>query len=452
MVDWTIAAQGNRPNFGAAIDQGMQAYGYQQQQQQQNALQAYLQQNAQAIMAGDQNALAGLAQFDPQTAMSIAGDQQTMKLRSKADRRAGVESQASLADQAERLKLAQAQAKAEMDEHAVKMSAAQRAEAADKIEAIAADATQIDSAKEWDDHFKNLGPEFEELVGKFGDKKFYEAKALGTLESLKAQAPADPNDRYKVVGGTLVDLTAQGGPQPVLRGDDGPQSGIAKLNDDLKAGRIDQKMFDTAVAGMAPQGMEVVSDGQGGVTVRQGPEKVGRPLTEGQSKDNFYLTAVEHAKDVDDYEGALTGLGGAANDAAGMVPLVGKFMQSEAYQTGQVAAKEWGAAILRKESGAALTPADMEWLKARFIPVPGEKAGTIARKRSARRAAEAGLKSGMSKEQIEAVADAVGSVGDGAPAGGEAGPEQPAWMIETSPLTWTEDQKRAAEALWGIGQ
>jgi hypothetical protein len=169
----------------------MQAYGYQQQQQQQNALQAYLQQNAQAIMAGDQNALAGLAQFDPQTAMSIAGDQQTMKLRSKADRRAGVESQASLADQAERLKLAQAEAKAQMDEHAVTMSAAQRAEAADKIEAIAADATQIDSAEEWDAHFKSLGPEFKELIGKFGEKKFYEAKALGTLESLRGQGGAD---------------------------------------------------------------------------------------------------------------------------------------------------------------------------------------------------------------------------------------------------------------------
>jgi hypothetical protein len=144
---------------------------------------------------------------------------------------------------------------------------------------------------------------------------------------------------------------------------------------------------------------------------------------------------VQHAKDVDKYEKAMTGVGAAGNAVAGALP-GGGFLQSEEYQVGQVAAKEWGAAILRKESGAALTASDMEWLTSRFIPVPTDKPGTVARKRAARKAAEAGLKSGMTDEQIRSVADSLAAAtGEDAPASPAApGPVRVKTVLEANDL------------------
>ncbi len=241
----------------------------------------------------------------------------------------------------------------------------------------------------------------------------YEAATLGQRDyetQLENQPqPLSPDDRYKVVGGQLVDLYGANGPEPVIR--DQPADPIAALRvraaeAGLKPGTPEYQQFMVSGGGGGGTSLSVGADGT--VQFNQGGSLgVGRPLTEGQSKDNYYLSAVKHAADVDKYESALSGVGGAANAVAGSLP-GGGFAQSEAYQVGQVAATEWGAAILRKESGAALTASDQEWLTRRFIPVPGDKPATIARKREARAAAQAGLQSGMSPEQIKAVTNALG--------------------------------------------
>lgn len=242
------------------------------------------------------------------------------------------------------------------------------------------------------------------------------AARLG-MEQWQAQQPPSAGDRYQEVGGRLVDLYAPGGPQTVMSAQQDPMSAIGKLRADLDAGRITQEQFDLSVQNMAPPNMTIESDGQGGFRLVQGTGPVGRPLTEGQSKDNFYLTMAEGSLPaIDNLEQSLVGVGGAANQAAGALPM-GEFLQSEEYQTARAAAMEFGAAILRKESGAALTASDHEWLTARFIPVPGDKPATVQRKREARARAIAGLRTGMSPDQIKAVENAIGSVPDtaGAP-------------------------------------
>jgi hypothetical protein len=49
-----------------------------------------------------------------------------------------------------------------------------------------------------------------------------------------------------------------------------PQSAVAKLAADLRAGLITQEQYEIALQGMAPRGMTIESDGQGGFRVVQG--------------------------------------------------------------------------------------------------------------------------------------------------------------------------------------
>jgi hypothetical protein len=382
MVDWNIAAQGNRPNFGAAIDQGMQAYSYQQKQQQQNALQAYLQQNAQAIMAGDQNALSGLVPLvGPEAAMNISGELQRQKFAGKADRRAGMESQTNITDTKERLKLAQAQAKAEMDLTAVKMSAAQRAEAADKIEAIAADATQIDSAKEWDDHFGSMGPEFKELVGKFGEKKFYEAKALGTLESLRGQAPEKTTAMQTLEERADAAGLAQGSPE---RKDFMLNGGIQRTQN-----------VDRTFRPATPE------EAKGyGASAGQIDDSTGR-FYPAQVKETS--TTADERKATGYYERMVK----ASDTLAKLAPggthqtLVEKGLSKvlpEGYANSQhtlqikQAQRDWVRAKLRWESGAVIGDAEADEEAKTYFPQPGEEGDVVAQKDASRKQAEEQMK------------------------------------------------------------
>jgi hypothetical protein len=223
------------------------------------------------------------------------------------------------------------------------------------------------------------------------------------------EQPLSPKDRYQNVPGVgLVDLYADGGPKPVLTGGQEPLSGAGKLKADLDAGRITIEQFN---AEMSKGNLEFTS-GPEGTTFSMGGQRL-KPLTEGQSKDNYYLTSIEHAGPIlDQYETALTGVAAVGNDIAGMVPF-GEFAQSPEYQQAQQAVAEWGAPVLRKESGAALTKEDYRWLTSRYIPVAGDKPEVVAQKKQARRAAEAGIRSGMTDEQVKSVAKAIQSLRPG---------------------------------------
>lgn len=416
---------------------------------QQNALRAALQQHGGAAMMGDQNALQALAQFDPTLAMGLRSDQQQMDLRGRADDRAergfGLEQQRSnqsITESNQRMELARQEARMATEQHKAKMTAVEREQAMQEIQTIGA-FENVGSEQDWDALADRL--RLPELKGQFAQKDALVGMAQGVSEALAG--PVAPEDRYREVGGRLVDLYGEGGPQTVIDQQNDPMSPIGKLAGDLQAGRITQEQFDLAIQGMAPTGMSIESDGSGGIRMVQGPgvTPVGRPLTEGQSKDNLYLTMAEGAMPgIEAFEAAMVGLGGARNAVAGAVP-GGRALQSSEYQQGQVAAREFGAAILRKESGAALTAGDMEWLETRFIPTPTDKPDTVVRKREARQRAIAGLKAGMSAEQIEAVTGAITSSPDSARGSGaipqsavDAGVDPDLWQF-MSP----EDQ-----ALW----
>lgn len=230
-----------------------------------------------------------------------------------------------------------------------------------------------------------------------------------------AKAGPSPDERYKVVGGRLVDVYAEGGPQTVIAGSENAQSAIGKLRADLDAGRISQEQFDMAVQNMAPPGMTIESDGAGGFRMTQGTNVVGRPLTEAQSKDNVYSTRAKGAlADVDTYGNALTGWW--QNRAEGIPFDLGRFAQTPEFQMGRNAGDEFLTAILRKDTGAAITREEQAIYGRMYLPQPGDSSEVLARKAEARNRAVAALESGMSPEQILATERALGIESSPSPA------------------------------------
>lgn len=149
-----------------------------------------------------------------------------------------------------------------------------------------------------------------------------------------------------------------------------------------------------------PSGMSIESDGQGGFKVVQGPG-AGRKggFTEGQSKDITYATRAEGALGtLDEFGDALTNpIERAADyDPTGMV----RGQQSPEFQKARQSGDEFLQAILRKDTGAAITKAEMDEYGRTYLPMPGDGKEVLAQKQVARRRALEALKAGMPPQAI----------------------------------------------------
>lgn len=127
-----------------------------------------------------------------------------------------------------------------------------------------------------------------------------------------------------------------------------------------------------------------------------GPKMEGKPLTEVQGNatafgirmkdatDTIKRLEASGAVDPSGLNVAMAGgrgpLGTPLNAAAGLMN-----PQAQVYKQAQ---KNWVTANLRKESGAAIPPAEMEAEIVKWFPVPGDRADVIASKAAAREVAE----------------------------------------------------------------
>lgn len=161
----------------------------------------------------------------------------------------------------------------------------------------------------------------------------------------------------------------------------------------------------------------MLSGGQGGTALSVGPDGQvsfttgnAKPLTEAQSKDAVYFTRASGSLPIiDSLEQSLLSFG---DYAANAIPAgLGNFLQSEDYQVAQNAGKEFLASILRKDTGAAVTPSEEKLYGDIFLPRPGDKPATLERKREARALALAAIEAGMPAAAIENAARALISVG-----------------------------------------
>lgn len=142
-----------------------------------------------------------------------------------------------------------------------------------------------------------------------------------------------------------------------------------------------------------PTGMSVtLADG---TVIQQG----GKALTEGQSKDSVYFTRASGAiPKLDQYGEALTeitGRIGSATEKAG-----GNFIKSREYQLAEQAGLEFLQAILRKDTGAAITKEEQSEYGRVYLPQPGDSAELLDQKKASRARALAAIRLGLPPDAI----------------------------------------------------
>lgn len=111
--------------------------------------------------------------------------------------------------------------------------------------------------------------------------------------------------------------------------------------------------------------------------------------TEQQARDEIFGNKMESAnKLITDQVGTSL-----AGKVASGVPL-GNYLQSADYQKYKQAASNFITAILRRESGAAVSPAEFDRYDKELMPQPGDSKEVLAQKAEARRVAIEGMKKG----------------------------------------------------------
>lgn len=348
-----IILGGNQPNILAAIDAGQQAGERGNQIREQNALASLYQTQGAGIAAGDRNALNALAAIDPAASLQIQGARQDMAAQQQRMDMLTREEQRAIQDQAARL------------------SAAERAAEAQRIEQGVAMGLGAQSPEQWDSIMSQMAPD---LVGQFDNRQMLANRFMSIADVLKRQdemsKPADLGDRFKVVGSSIFDLAAPGGPAPVGQG----------------------AMPEETIFG--PDGNPIIQRGGPGSSAK---------FTEGQSKDNVYTTRAEGALRLLDSVGAenLADRSGRIGEALGGVTLglSRQLTQSDDFQRAQQAGEEFLQAILRKDTGAAITEGEQVLYGQTYLPRPGDSPAVIEAKRQARIRAVEAIRSGMSAQQ-----------------------------------------------------
>lgn len=173
-------------------------------------------------------------------------------------------------------------------------------------------------------------------------------------------------DRYKVVGNSLFDLGAEGGP---------------------------------AVVGSGEGQQKVIRDPATGNIIYQEGALDGVKFSEQQSKDNVYATRARGALEtLDPIAGKLASI---PNRAANLDPTgLSRSLQSDDFQVAEQAGTEFLQAILRKDTGAAITRDETESYGRVYLPQVGDGPAVLEAKREARIRAINALESGMSPLQI----------------------------------------------------
>lgn len=155
-----------------------------------------------------------------------------------------------------------------------------------------------------------------------------------------------------------------------------------------------------------------VDPATGAVTFQQGGNI--KPMTEGQSKDAVFATRAEGAlTELEKNSEALLSMG---DTLAGSVPVVGNRLVSSEFQQAQQAGREFLQAILRKDTGAAITKEETAEYGEVYLPRPGDSPETLKQKAASRRRALEAIKAGMPPQAIlaqeKALANTNAATGD----------------------------------------
>ena len=425
MMNTAIPMSGVQPDFANALAGGVQAGQAVRQAQTQNALAELFKTQGAGIMSGDQNALNALAQLSPDAALGIMNSRHQMDARN-------LDMQATR----QRMDILSREEARRVEEYAATKTAAERAAEAAQLEDAVKQGMLIQTPEQWDQVMASQAPD---LVGQFGNRDALAGKYMTMAEILK-QTQGDP------------EAVTQGAPQGYMWAN--PQDrtqGVVPIQgyQAAPADEYGRYAAETLQAGQKPLSRleyEQAKKGAGfSVTTPDGTSVTyggaGKPLTEGQSKDVVYSTraraAAENLAPVAD---ALTD---RTSQVAERVPLgFGKEIQSDQFQLAKQAGDEFLQAILRKDTGAAITSQEQDLFGQTYLPQPGDSAARIAAKAEARERAILAMEAGMPPNAIlaqEKALEANGKTGNAIP---RAGVVEDGWRFKggdpSKPENWEQ--------------
>lgn len=219
---------------------------------------------------------------------------------------------------------------------------------------------------------------------------------------LEVEQMEHPKPKYSFsdVGGNLIRTDDAGNFETVVPGQAKPPN-VEEIYDpktgqpykaiwNPKTGQYEQ------VGGVkAPSGTSLTVGPDGTVQFQQGG---GKPLTEGQAKDTVFVTrAAGSLPLIDKYGEALTSLG---ERLGGGVPVLGNYAKSPDYQKAEQAGKEFLQAILRKDTGAAITPAETAEYGSVYLPQPGDSKDVLEQKQASRQRALKAIALGLPPDAL----------------------------------------------------
>jgi len=305
----------------------------------------------------------------------------------------------------------------QVEQAAAQMSAAERAaEAAEMRRGVQA-GMAAQTPEQWDQIVTQFG--LPDLVGQFEVRDAWLNTFLDAADVLERSAP--PEEPASI---TALRIRAQ---------EAGLEPGTEAYTEFMRQG------------GKVPQGMVVETTPDGGMRFAQG-EGVGGgdfKFTEQQSKDNVYATRARGALEV--LEPVAPALVNRGDRVLEYGPLgIGREFQGDDYQVAQQAGTEFLQAILRKDTGAAITQDETESYGRVYLPQPGDSEAVQEAKRQARIRAINAIEGGMSPIQMlardRALISAARESAEGrqdAESGGDQPPEQPpAYLSEEDRALW----------------
>jgi hypothetical protein len=231
-----------------------------------------------------------------------------------------------------------------------------------------------------------------------------------------------------------------------------PPANVGEYNfyvEQEKAAGREPKSFEAYQAAQKGQGLTVTTNADGTTTVQQGGS--GLKLTEGQGKDiGFYTRGLQANTGLDGLDSQLTDW---AQQNANVVPMgLGNALRSPEFRQAKVEADNFLAAILRKDTGAAITDNEFALYGPMFLPQPFDDPATMQLKRQKRATALLALRSGLGTAEIVAAANeaALGLEQPTAAAQGQAAPPATPSPSSVEPARPTSDAEYDAIPSGGL--
>lgn len=197
------------------------------------------------------------------------------------------------------------------------------------------------------------------------------------------------------------------------------QRELSQINAERETAGKPLLTMEDFLASKRGQGLSIETNPDGSVRVTQGGK-----LTEGQSKDiGFYTRGLQANQGLANLETQLTDFGMSKAD---LIPLgIGNYLKTPEFRQAKIEGDNFLTAILRKDTGAAITDKEFGMYGPMFLPIPGDDEATIALKRQKRATALLAIRSGLGTAEAVAAANEtnLGLTPPTAEAQGEAAPD-----------------------------